>query len=83
MKARLAALDPFEADYEVESARLVGHVHPVQPDAEGRASLPRDLLEKVELGAEIAFAGRFKLFTIWNAAVLAEREAAGPRGRAA
>ena len=76
VQRRIADLDPFARDYEKRVRRLVAHVHPLQPDAEGRVVLPRELIEKAGLDGDIVFSGRYKFFQIWNAARWREQEAA-------
>jgi MraZ protein len=76
VQRRIADLDPFAKDYEKRVRRLVAHVHPLQPDTEGRAVLPRELWEKAGLDGDIVFSGRLKYFQIWNAARWREVEAA-------
>jgi MraZ protein len=73
---RIADLDPFDPSYEKLSRKLVARIHVLRPDAEGRMVLPKELIEKAELDGEIAYSGRIRFFQIWNAARLAEAEAA-------
>ncbi len=67
VQRRIADLDPFARDFERQTRRLVAHVHPLAPDSEGRLVMPRELIEKAELGGEVVFTGRYKFFQIWNA----------------
>lgn len=76
VQRRIASLDTFARDYEKQARRLVANVHPLQPDSEWRVVLPRDLIEKAELGGEIVYSGRIKFFQIWSAARWQEAEAA-------
>jgi MraZ protein len=65
---RTAALDPFSREFEKLMRRLVAHAHALLPDSEGRMVLPRELIEKAELGAEVVFSGRHRYFQLWGAA---------------
>jgi MraZ protein len=76
VQRRIADLDPFARDYEKRVRRLVAHVHPLQPDTEGRTVLPRELSDKAGLDGDIVFSGRLKYFQIWNKVRWAEVEAA-------
>lgn len=67
VQRRIADLDPFARDFERQTRRLVAHVHPLAPDSEGRLVMPREQIEKAELGGEVVFTGRYKFFQIWNA----------------
>jgi len=76
---RIGGLDPFDAEYERVSRRLVAGVEVLRPDAEGRLVLPKALAEQAGLAGEIVFTGRVKFFQVWDAA----RHAAGAEGVAA
>jgi len=65
---RIDALDPFDADYERLTRRLVAGVEVLRPDAEGRMVLPKAMAEAAGLSGEIVFSGRVKFFQVWDAA---------------
>lgn len=64
---RIEALDPFDADYERLTRRLVAGVEVLRPDAEGRMVLPKAMAEAAGLSGEIVFSGRVKFFQVWDA----------------
>ncbi|MBX9700920.1 MAG: cell division/cell wall cluster transcriptional repressor MraZ [Acetobacteraceae bacterium] len=66
VRSRTAHLDPFGREHEKLMRRLVAHAHALQPDAEGRMILPRELIEKAELDGEVVFSGRHGFFQLWS-----------------
>jgi MraZ protein len=74
-EARVAGLSKLSAEYQSISRKLLGRVHTLHPDAEGRVVMPKELAEKAGLDGEIQFAGRGAYFEIWNGAAFAAEEA--------
>ncbi|MCO6419403.1 cell division/cell wall cluster transcriptional repressor MraZ [Siccirubricoccus sp. KC 17139] len=72
---RTEGLSKLSAEYQAISRKLLGRVHTLRPDAEGRVVMPAPLAEKAGLDGELQFAGRGAFFEIWNAATFAEEEA--------
>lgn len=72
VKARAANLDRFSREYEKLMRRLLAHAHALTPDPEGRMVLPRELIEKAGLEADIVFTGRDSFFQLWSARAWAE-----------
>ncbi|WP_149541166.1 division/cell wall cluster transcriptional repressor MraZ [Siccirubricoccus phaeus] len=72
---RTAGLSKLSAEYQSISRKLLGRVHTLRPDTEGRVVMPGPLVEKARLDGEIQFAGRGAFFEIWNSAAFAEEEA--------
>lgn len=65
---RIGDLDPFDADYERLSRRLVAGIEVLRPDAEGRVVLPKPFADRAGLAGEVVFTGRVKFFQVWDAA---------------
>jgi MraZ protein len=73
VERRVAGLSKLSSEYQVITRKLLGRVHSLHPDAEGRVVMPKELAEKAGLDGEIQFAGRGAFFEIWaNAAFIAE-----------
>jgi MraZ protein len=72
---RVDGLSKLSAEYQAISRKLLGRVHTLHPDAEGRVVMPRELAEKAGLDGEIQFAGRGAYFEIWNGTAFAAEEA--------
>ncbi len=51
-------------------------IHPIEPDPDGRAVLPRHLIEHAGLDGTALFAGRGSYFEIWNPDAFATHQAA-------
>lgn len=47
--------------------KLLEESEVVQIDAQGRITIPKSLLKRVNIGQKAVFFGRHKFFTIWNA----------------
>lgn len=54
---------------------LIGDVVPAQPDADGRITVPPELLAHAGLEGPLAFVGRRSFFEIWSRPAFAERRA--------
>jgi MraZ protein len=63
---RQAGLDPFSREYETLMRRLLAHAHALTPDIDGRVVLPRELIDKAELDADVVFSGRHSFFQLWS-----------------
>ena len=72
---RVDGLSRLSAEYRQIMRKLVGRIHRLRPDTEGRIVMPRDLVEQLSLDGELQFAGRGAYFEIWSAAAYAAEEA--------
>lgn len=75
VEARVAGLSKLSAEYQSIMRKLVGRIHTLHPDSEGRVVLPKELAEHAAFEAELQFAGRGAYFEIWSAAAYAAVEA--------
>ncbi|MDB5371778.1 MAG: mraZ [Belnapia sp.] len=73
--ARVAGLSKLSAEYQSIMRKLVGRIHTLHPDSEGRVVLPKELAEQAQFEAELQFAGRGAYFEIWSAGAYAAEEA--------
>jgi MraZ protein len=73
--ARVAGLSKLSAEYQSIMRKLVGKIHTLHPDTEGRVVMPKELAEAAQFGTELQFAGRGAFFEIWSAAAHAAEEA--------
>ena len=72
----LDRLDVFsEAQDDLQTA-LYADAHRVEPDKDGRISLPGSLVQYANLTETVAFVGAGRIFRIWEPAAAAERLAA-------
>jgi MraZ protein len=74
----LAAFNPAPLD---NAAILAADLIPLSLDAEGRVSLPDELVAHCKLGEFAAFAGRNTFFEIWNPEALDAYQAARRAGQ--
>jgi len=75
MAVALESLSPFSKERAFFETAIFGASHELQIDKEGRCSLPKPLLDKAGIGADIAFVGRGATFQIWDPQKLAARSA--------
>ncbi|RYI99245.1 MAG: cell division/cell wall cluster transcriptional repressor MraZ [Acetobacteraceae bacterium] len=75
VNARTAGLSKLSAEYQTIMRKLVGRIHTLHPDSEGRVVMPKELSEQARFEAELQFAGRGGYFEIWAATAFAEAEA--------
>jgi MraZ protein len=75
MASALESLPPFATERAYFETAIFGAAQALIYDGEGRCSLPRSLLDQVEIGAEVAFLGRGATFQIWEPSALARRAA--------
>ena len=73
--ARVAGLSKLSAEYQSIMRKLVGRIHTLHPDTEGRVVMPKDLAEAAQFESELQFAGRCAYFEIWSASAYAAEEA--------
>ncbi len=75
VSARVAGLSKLSAEYQAIMRKLVGKIHTLHPDAEGRVVMPKELAEAGQFEGDLQFAGRGAYFEIWSATRHAEEEA--------
>jgi len=75
VESRVAGLSKLSGEYTRIMRKLVGHIHSLRPDAEGRLVLPKELWSKAGLKDEVVFAGRGAFFQIWNRTAFEAEEA--------
>jgi MraZ protein len=75
VSARVAGLSKLSAEYQSVMRKLVGKIHTLRPDAEGRVVMPKEFAEVGPLDGDLQFAGRGAYFEIWSATRYAEEEA--------
>lgn len=75
VEARVAGLSKLSAEYQAIMRKLVGRIHILRPDTEGRVVMPKELAERAKLDGDIQFAGRGAYFEIWSASAYAAEEA--------
>ena len=75
VEARVAGLSKLSAEYQSIMRKLVGRIHTLHPDTEGRVVMPRELAEQAQLESDLQFAGRGAYFEIWSAGAYAAEEA--------
>ena len=73
--ARVDGLSKLSAEYQAIMRKLVGRVHTLRPDTEGRVVMPKELIDQAALDGDVQFAGRGAYFEIWPAAAYAAEEA--------
>jgi MraZ protein len=75
VEARVAGLSKLSAEYQSVMRKLVGKIHTLTLDPDGRVVMPKELAEHAGFEGELQFSGRGAYFEIWNAAAFAEEEA--------
>jgi MraZ protein len=75
VNARVAGLSKLSAEYQSIMRKLVGRIHSLHPDSEGRVVIPKDLSDQAQFEGELQFAGRGAYFEIWSASAYAAEEA--------
>ncbi len=60
--------DIFSDAQDDMAAALFADAHPVRPDAEGRISLPEELIAHAGVGESLSFVGKGRIFEIWEPA---------------
>jgi MraZ protein len=73
--ARVAGLSKLSAEYQSIMRKLVGKIHTLRPDTEGRVVMPKDIAEAAQLEGELQFAGRGAYFEIWTKQAFEAEEA--------
>ncbi len=83
LNSRLGEMDVFSDEQDELALALFGDARELAFDTEGRIMLPRDLLERIGVGASAAFIGRGESFQIWEPETAeAQKQAAIERARA-
>ena len=67
MLESILALEHFSEDREALEAGIVADSRILRLDTDGRLVLPRELIDAVDLGDDVAFLGKGDRFEIWNA----------------
>ncbi len=73
LQARIDQLDPYDPDRDAMEIALMGRARKLPFDKDGRAVLPKPLMEHAGLKGEACFVGRGAYFQIWNAEDVNER----------
>ena len=66
MALALESLPQFSKDRTFFQTAIFGASHELQIDREGRCSLPKALLDKAGIGADIVFVGMGATFQVWD-----------------
>lgn len=66
VESRVAGLSKLSAEYQSIMRKLMGRIHILHPDGEGRLVMPKELADRSGLDGEIVFAGRGAYFEIWT-----------------
>lgn len=75
MAVALESMPPFSPDRTFFETAIFAASHELQIDKEGRCSLPKALLDKAGIEADVVFVGKGATFQVWDPAKFEARSA--------
>lgn len=80
LAAQVERLDTFSADQDDLTTALYADAWPVEPDKEGRISVPESLVQHAGLTESVIFMGLGRLFQIWEPRAASSRITSARQG---